>query len=55
MSDEKECEHTETRIELTKSGIKRVCKTCGKVVGDLSEEVTIEKVVLPTPDLEKVS
>ena len=54
MSDEK-CKHSETRIELTKSGIKRVCKVCGEVVGDLSEEVTIEKVVLPTPDLEKVS
>ena len=49
------CTHPETRIELTKSGIKKVCKACGEGLKDFSEGVTIEKVVLPTPDLEKVS
>lgn len=54
MSDEN-CPHSETEVKLTKSGVKRVCKVCGTVVKDLSEEVTIEKVVLPTPDIEKIS
>ncbi len=52
MSDEK-CTHSDARIELTKSGIKKVCKICGKVLKDYGEEVTIEKVILPTPDVEK--
>lgn len=52
MSDEK-CKHPETRIELTKSGVKRVCKICGRVVKDLADEVVIEKVILPIPDVEK--
>ena len=52
MSDE-QCTHSETQIRLTKSGIKRVCKDCGAVVKDLSDEVTIEKVILPMPNLEK--
>lgn len=53
MNDEKECTHARTQIQLTKSGIKKVCKDCGTVVKDLSEEVTIEKVILPMPNLEK--
>lgn len=53
MSDEKECTHIETQIKLTKSGVKRVCKNCGKIVKDLGDEVMIEKVVLPMPNLEK--
>ena len=52
MGGEK-CNHSETEVKLTKSGVKRVCKVCGAVVKDLSEEVTIEKVILPMPDLEK--
>ena len=51
--DDRKCTHSETRIELTKSGIKRVCKGCGKILKDLGDEVTIEKVILPMPDLEK--
>jgi len=52
MSNEK-CTHPKTQIRLTKSGIKRVCKVCGAIVKDLGEEVMIEKVILPMPDLEK--
>ena len=52
MSDEK-CKHLETQIRLTKSGVKRVCKVCGVIVKDLGEEVMIEKVILPMPNLEK--
>ena len=47
------CKHTETRIVARKSSIRRVCKACGKVLKDFSEEVTIEKVVLPVSDVEK--
>ena len=54
MNDEN-CDHSETRIELTKSGIKKVCKVCGKVLKEMSEEVIIEKIILPLPDLEKTS
>lgn len=52
MNDEK-CNHSDTQIKLTKSGVKRVCKNCGKIVKDLGDEVMIEKVVLPMPNLEK--
>ena len=55
MSEEKECEHPGTTLVMTKSKLKRVCVLCGEVLEDLSEEVTIEKVVLPMPDVEKVS
>ena len=54
MNDDEKCTHSETRIELTKSGIKKVCKICGAVIKSYDEEVTIEKVVLPVPDVEKI-
>lgn len=52
MSDEK-CKHPRTKIELTKSSIKKVCQICGAVVKSYDEEVTIEKVVPPQIDVEK--
>lgn len=54
MDDEKKCDHPETRVELTKSGIKKVCKICGAIIKDYGEDVTIEKVVLPEVNVEKV-
>lgn len=54
MDDEKKCTHPETQIRLTKSGIKRVCKNCGAIIKDYGEDVTIEKVILPMPDVEKI-
>jgi len=55
MTDEKEkCTHSETQIRLTKSGIKKVCKICGAIIKDYGEDVTIEKVILPMPDVEKI-
>jgi len=53
MSDEKKCNHSETVIKVTKSGVQRVCAGCGKVLGDLAEGVIIEKVVPTIPDVEK--
>lgn len=42
-----ECKHEETKTQVTKSGVYKVCAKCGHRIEKLDERVLIEKIKRP--------